>query len=61
MARSFCFCTVLAFLENGILQITRRVNMEGLGLDTLSNTETSKARIISKHRLAVHKFNIFLS
>ena len=34
------------------------VNLESLGLDTLSNTETSKPCIISKHGLVVHKFNI---
>ena len=37
------------------------VNLESLGLDTLSNTETSKSCIISKHGLIVHKFNILLS
>ena len=33
------------------------VNLERLGLDTLSNTETSKPCVISKHGLVVHKFN----
>ena len=33
------------------------VNLESLGLDTLSNTETSKPCVISKHGLVVHKFN----
>ena len=37
------------------------VNLEGLGLDTLSNTGTSKPCIISKHGLVVYKFNILLS
>ena len=37
------------------------VNLESLGLDTLLNTETSKPSIISKHGLAVHKFNILQS
>ena len=37
------------------------VNLESLGMDTLSNTETSKPCIISKHDLVVHKFNISLS
>ena len=37
------------------------VNLESLGLDTLSNTETSKPCIISKHGLAVYKFGILLS
>ena len=37
------------------------VNMESLGLDTLSNTETSKSCIILKHGLVVHKFNILQS
>ena len=36
------------------------VNLESLGLDILSSTETSKPGIISKHCLAVHKFNIVL-
>ena len=34
--------------------------MESLGLDTLTNTETSKPCIISKHGLVVRKFNILL-
>ena len=38
----FRFCTVLAFLKHDRLEIT----WEGLGLDTLSNTETSKPCII---------------
>ena len=37
------------------------VNLESLSLDTLSNTETSKPCIISKHGLVVHKSNILLS
>ena len=37
------------------------VNLESLTLDTLSNTETSKPRIISKHDLVVRKFNILQS
>ena len=37
------------------------VNLESLGLDTLSKTETSKPCIISKHGLVVHKFNILQS
>ena len=37
------------------------VNPESLGLDTLSNTETSKPCIISKHGLVVHKLDILLS
>ena len=37
------------------------VNLQSLGLDMLSNTETSKPCIISKHGLVVHKFNILLS
>ena len=37
------------------------VNLEMLGLDTLSNTETSKPCIISKYGLVVHKFDILLS
>ena len=53
--------------KNGILQITCRVylgavNLESLGLIvTLSNTEASKLCIFSKHGLVVHKFNILLS
>ena len=35
------------------------VNLESLGLDTLSNTKTSKPCIISKHGLVVHKFEIY--
>ena len=60
----FRFSTILAFLKNGILQITRlywAVNLESLGLDTLSNTDTSKPCISSKHGLVIHKFNILLS
>ena len=38
----FRFCVILASLKHGILHITRRVNLKGLGLDTLLNTETSK-------------------
>ena len=38
----------------------RAVNLESLGLDTLSNTEASKSCIISKHGLIVHKFDILL-
>ena len=37
------------------------VNLDSLGLDTLSNTETSKPCIISQRDLVVHKFNILLS
>ena len=37
------------------------VNLESLGLDTFSDTETSKPYIISKHGLVVHKFNILMS
>ena len=37
------------------------VNLESLGSDTLSNTETGKLCIISKHGLVVHKFDILLS
>ena len=37
------------------------VNLESLGFDTLSNTETGKPCIISKHGLVIHKFNIFYS
>ena len=40
------------------------VDLESLGLDTLSNTETRSYRkpyIISKYGLVVHKFNILLS
>ena len=37
------------------------VNLDSFGLDTLSNTKTSKPCIISKHNLVVHKFNILLS
>ena len=37
------------------------VNLESLGLDTLSNTETSKPCIISKRGLVVHKLDILLS
>ena len=36
------------------------VSLESLGLDTLSDTETSKPCIIPKHGLAVHKFDILL-
>ena len=31
-----------------------------MGLNTLSNTETRKPCIISKHGLVVHKFNVLL-
>ena len=34
------------------------VNLESLSLDNLSNTETSKPCVISKHGLVVHKFDI---
>ena len=34
-------------------------NLEIVGLDTLSNTETIKPRIISRHGLLLHKFVIF--
>ena len=37
------------------------VNLESFGLDTLSNTETSKPCIILKHCLVVHKLDILLS
>ena len=37
------------------------VNLESLGLDTLSNPETGKPGIISDHGLVVHKFNILQS
>ena len=37
------------------------VNLESLGLDTVSNTATSKPCIISKHGLVIHKFDILLS
>ena len=37
------------------------VNLENLGLDTLSNTETRKPCVISKYGLVPHKFNILLS
>ena len=40
---------------------TSAVNLESLGLDTLSNAETRKLCMISKHGLVVHKFNILLS
>ena len=36
------------------------VNLESVGLDTSSNTETSKPCIILKHGLVVHKFSILL-
>ena len=42
---SFRFCIILAFLKNGILQITRRVNDCKSG-EFGSNTETSKPCII---------------
>ena len=35
------------------------MNLESLGLDTLSKTETSKQRIISKHGLVVQKIRYF--
>ena len=62
MAGCFRFCTVLAFLKK--MAFCRlhdeylAVNLESLSLDTLSNTETSKACGISKHGLVVHKFYI---
>ena len=62
MSCSFRFCIILAFLTKGIFQIYeehRAVNLESLGLDTLSNTETIKPCIISKHGLVVEKFNIY--
>ena len=65
MTVSIRFCTVLAFLKK--ITFCRLhdecwdVNLESLSLDTLSNTETSKPCIISKHGLVVHKFNILLS
>ena len=37
------------------------VNLESLVLHTLSNTETGKPCIISKHGLAVYKFGILQS
>ena len=37
------------------------VILESSGLDTLSDTETSKSCIIPKHGLAVHIFDILLS
>ena len=36
------------------------VNLESLGFDTLSKTETSKPCIISRHGLVVYKFDILL-
>ena len=58
----FRLCTIKAFLKNGKLHDEYwAVNLESLALDTLSNTETSKPCIISKHGLVVHKFDILLS
>ena len=37
------------------------VNLESLGLDALSKTETSKPCIISKHGLVVNRLNILQS
>ena len=64
MTCSFRFCTVMAFLKNGICKLHDEywvVNLESLGLDTLTNTETSKPCVISRHGLVVHKFDILLS
>ena len=61
MTCSFRFCTILAFLKNGILQIARRLLGYESDLDTLSKTETSKPCIISKNGLVFHKVNILLS
>ena len=56
---NFGFCKKMSFCR--LHDEYWAVNLESLGLDTLSNTETSKPRIISKHGLVVHKFNILLS
>ena len=37
------------------------VNLESLGLDNWSNTETTKPCVISEHGLVVYKFDILLS
>ena len=61
MTCSFRFCAIMASLKLAFCKLHDEywaVNLESLGLDTLSNTETSKPRIISKHGLVVHKFDI---
>ena len=64
MTGSFRFCTVLAFLKMAFCRLHDEywaVNVESLGWDTLSNTETSKPCFISKNGLVVHTLNILLS
>ena len=70
VARKIIYDLFLSFLHNFGFSKKRHfcrlhdefwaVNLS-LGLDILSNTETSKPCIISKHRLLVHKFDTLLS
>ena len=55
----YCFCTILAFCR--LHEEYWAGNLESLGSDTLSKTETSRPCIISKRGLVVHQFNILLS
>ena len=61
MACFFRFGTILAFQNMAFCRLRDEywaVNLESFGLDTLSNTETSKLCIILKHGLVIRKFNI---